>query len=82
MAIKLEKTGDSHKIDLTKSSSSQPLTVHVKLDWEELVSQPRGLFRKSSEKKNAPLLPTFGEGELEFGLPSPNTGRGGEAGDA
>lgn len=53
MAIKLEKSGDSHKIDLTKQSSSQPLTVHVNLDWEELASQGWGLFKKSNEKKNA-----------------------------
>jgi len=42
MAIKLEKTGDSHKINLSKSGSSEFLAVHANLDWEEL--QNRGIF--------------------------------------
>ncbi|MEG3985949.1 TerD family protein [Microcoleus sp. S28C3] len=35
-AIKLEKTGDSHKINLSKLGSSELLVVHANLDWEEL----------------------------------------------
>lgn len=45
MAIKLEKQGDSHSIDLTKSNNSQPLIVHVNLDWEELENKSSGLLR-------------------------------------
>jgi tellurite resistance protein TerA len=51
MAIKLEKTGDSYKIDLNKSSNLQPLTVHVNLDWEELASQGGGFFKQFSRDK-------------------------------
>jgi len=39
VAIKLEKTGDSHKINLSKSGSSELLAVHANLDWEELANR-------------------------------------------
>lgn len=56
MPIKLEKKGDSHKIDLNKSSNSQPLTVHVNLDWEELASKSGGFFGKMIGGNNTPDL--------------------------
>jgi len=46
VAIKLSKSGDSHKINLSKASDSLP-TVHVNFDWEELKSaKPSGFFGK------------------------------------
>jgi len=44
MAIKLEKKGDSHQIDLSKLSNSKNFTVQVNLDWEELEQKSTGLF--------------------------------------
>lgn len=53
MAIKLEKAGDSHAINLNKAEVELP-TVHINFDWEE-VDQKRssgflgGLFGKSAK---------------------------------
>ncbi len=57
MAIKLEKQGDSHKINLTKSNNSQSLIVHVNFDWEELQKKSSGLLGGlfGSEKQAADL---------------------------
>jgi tellurite resistance protein TerA len=46
MAIKLEKQGDSHKINLQKNAKSSALKVHVNFDWEE---QKKGWFQTSSQ---------------------------------
>ena len=35
MSITLEKKGDSHKINLSKSGASQQLTVKVNLNWSQ-----------------------------------------------
>ena len=46
MPITLEKKGDSHRIDLTKNSSSQELTVKVNLNWNQQLDQNAGFFAK------------------------------------
>lgn len=43
MAIKLEKSGDSHKINLTKNNTNESVTINVNLDWEE--AKPSGFFK-------------------------------------
>lgn len=35
MAIKLEKSGDSHKINLNKTNTDESVIINVNLDWEE-----------------------------------------------
>ena len=46
MPITLEKKGDSHQIDLSKKSPSQPLTVKVNLNWTQKPQQNAGFFAK------------------------------------
>ena len=46
MPITLEKKGDSHQIDLSKKSPSQPLTVKVNLNWSHKPQQNAGFFAK------------------------------------
>ena len=46
MPITLEKKGDSHKIDLSKNSASQQLTVKVNLNWNQNPNQNAGFFAK------------------------------------
>ena len=56
MAIKLEKSGDSHNIDLKKSSDSQQLLIHVNLNWSQQGSNGGGLFRNLLGSNKAPDL--------------------------
>ncbi|QUS59382.1 hypothetical protein [Synechocystis sp. PCC 7338] len=44
--LKLEKAGDSHQLNLSKSEDLEKSTISVNLDWEELKSVKRGLFGK------------------------------------
>lgn len=46
MPITLQKSGDSHKIDLSKAGQSKELTVHVNLNWNQQSNQNPGLFNK------------------------------------
>ena len=46
MSITLEKKGDFHKIDLSKNSASQQLTVKVNLNWSQKSNQNAGFFSK------------------------------------
>lgn len=46
MPITLEKKGDSHKIDLSKNSTSKALTVKVNLNWNQQQNQNAGFFAK------------------------------------
>ena len=50
MSITLEKKGDSHKIDLSKNSGSQQLTVKVNLNWNQKPNQNAGNFLQISGK--------------------------------
>lgn len=43
MPIKLEKSGDSHKIDLNKTNTNESVTINVNLDWEEV--KPSGFLK-------------------------------------
>lgn len=56
MAIKLEKSGDSHKINLEKSQSIESLRVHVNLDWEELKKKEGGFLQQLFGSKSSPDL--------------------------
>ncbi|MEH2376779.1 tellurium resistance protein TerA [Nostoc sp.] len=56
MAITLQKSGDSHKIDLSKAGKSKPLTVHINLNWNQLSNQNAGFFSKLLGGNNAPDL--------------------------
>ena len=56
MAIKLEKSGDFHKINLEKSESAESLRVHVNLDWEEVKKKEEGFFQKLFGSKSSPDL--------------------------
>lgn len=56
MAIKLEKSGDFHKINLDKSENAESLRVHVNLDWEELKKKEGGFFKKIFGSKSSPDL--------------------------
>lgn len=46
--LKLEKSGDSHQLNLTKFEDQQKSIISVNLDWEELQSVKRGLFGKKT----------------------------------
>jgi tellurite resistance protein TerA len=46
--LKLEKSGDSHQLNLEKNRNLEKFTISVNLDWEELQPQKRGLFGKKS----------------------------------
>lgn len=56
MPIKLEKSGDSHKIDLSKRGRSQQLTVHVNLNWNQQLDRSAGFFTKLLGGNSAPDL--------------------------
>lgn len=56
MAIKLEKSGDFHKINLEKSESAESLRVHVNLDWEEVKKKEEGFFQKLFGSNSSPDL--------------------------
>jgi len=43
MAIKLEKSGDSQRINLTKNNTNESVTINVNLDWEE--AKPSGFLK-------------------------------------
>ncbi|MEH2347402.1 MAG: TerD family protein [Nostoc sp.] len=45
MTIQLKKSGDSHNIDLNKSSDSTQLIIHVNLNWNRQKSNIGGLFK-------------------------------------
>ncbi len=45
MAIQLKKNGDSHNIDLNKSSDSPQLMIHVNLNWNRQQNNIGGLFK-------------------------------------
>ncbi|PHJ58390.1 hypothetical protein VF14_29920 [Nostoc linckia z18] len=45
MAIQLKKSGDSHNIDLKKSSNSSQLIIHANLNWNRQESNIGGLFK-------------------------------------
>lgn len=53
--IKLEKTGDSHKINLSKSENSDLLIVRANLDWEELENRS-GFWGKYQGENGTPDL--------------------------
>ncbi|MGI2908981.1 tellurium resistance protein TerA [Tolypothrix sp. VBCCA 56010] len=56
MAITLQKSGDSHKIDLSKAGKSKQVTVHVNLNWNQQSNQNAGFFSKLLGGNNAPDL--------------------------
>ncbi|MBD2607078.1 tellurium resistance protein TerA [Scytonema hofmannii FACHB-248] len=56
MAITLQKSGDSHKIDLSKAGNSKQVTVHVNLNWNQQSNQNAGLFAKLLKANSAPDL--------------------------
>lgn len=56
MAITLQKSGDSHKIDLSKAGNSKQLTVHINLNWNQQSNQNAGFFSKLLGGNNAPDL--------------------------
>jgi tellurite resistance protein TerA len=56
MAITLQKSGDSHKIDLSKAGDSKKLTVHVNLNWNQQSNQSAGFFTKLLGGNSAPDL--------------------------
>ncbi|MEH2286324.1 hypothetical protein [Nostoc sp.] len=56
MAITLQKSGDSHRIDLSKAGKSKPLTVHINLNWNQQSNQNAGFFSKLLGGNNAPDL--------------------------
>ncbi|MBD2336466.1 tellurium resistance protein TerA [Calothrix sp. FACHB-156] len=56
MAITLQKSGDSHKIDLSKTGKSQQLTVHVNLNWNQQSHQSGGFFSKLLGANSSPDL--------------------------
>ncbi len=56
MPITLQKSGDSHKIDLSKTGSSKQLTVHVNLNWNQQSNQNPGFFTKLLGGNSAPDL--------------------------
>ena len=45
MTIELKKSGDSHNVDLNKSSDSPQLIIHVNLNWNRQESNIGGLFK-------------------------------------
>lgn len=56
MVIKLEKTGDSHRIDLRKHESAKSVSVHVNLNWEKLTNNKGGFLEKIFGNNSAPDL--------------------------
>lgn len=56
MPITLQKSGDSHKIDLSKTGSSKQLTVHVNLNWNQQSNKNSGFFTKLLGGNSAPDL--------------------------
>ena len=55
MAITLQKSGDSHKIDLSKAGNFKQVTVHVNLNWNQQSNQNAGFFSKL-QVTMAPIL--------------------------
>lgn len=56
MPITLQKSGDSHKIDLSKTGKSKQLTVHANLNWSQQYNNNAGFFAKLVGGNNAPDL--------------------------
>jgi tellurite resistance protein TerA len=57
MPITLQKSGDSHKIDLNKTGQSKQLTVHVNLNWNQQSNNNNaGFFAKLMGANNSPDL--------------------------
>ncbi|MDH6066589.1 tellurium resistance protein TerA [Chrysosporum ovalisporum APH033B] len=56
MAITLKKSGDSHKIDLSKTNVSNQLTVHVNLNWNQKSTQNPGLLSTLFSNNSPPDL--------------------------
>ncbi len=56
MVIKLEKTGDFHKIDLSKDKRANPVQVHVNLNWEAVKNSRGGWIEKIFGNNSAPDL--------------------------
>jgi tellurite resistance protein TerA len=56
MAITLKKSGDSHKIDLSKAGKSKQLMVHVNLNWNQQSNQNTGFFSKLLGANSSPDL--------------------------
>ena len=55
-AIQLKKSGDSHNINLNKSSDCQPLVIHVNLNWNRQENNIGGLFKNLLAGNKAPDL--------------------------
>jgi tellurite resistance protein TerA len=55
MAINLSKSGDTHRIDLTKPSAGGSLNVHANLNWSQ-EAQSKGFFSKLLGGNDAPDL--------------------------
>ena len=56
MVIKLEKTGDFHKIDLSKDERANPVQVHVNLNWEAVKNSQGCLIEKIFGSNSMPDL--------------------------
>ncbi|MDY7003760.1 MAG: tellurium resistance protein TerA [Cyanobacteriota bacterium] len=56
MVIKLEKTGDFHNINLSKDDSTDPVIVHVNLNWEAITNNRSGWIGKIFGSNSAPDL--------------------------
>ena len=56
MTIQLKKSGDSHNVELNKSSNSPQLIIHVNLNWNRQESNIGGLFKNILGGNKAPDL--------------------------
>ena len=56
MVIKLEKTGDFHKIDLSKDEIASPVKIHVNLNWEAVKNSQGSFIEKIFGSNSMPDL--------------------------
>ncbi len=56
MVIKLEKTGDFHKINLNKEERSNPVRVHVNLNWEAVKNSQGSFIERIFSSNSTPDL--------------------------